>query len=51
VGDLRLKALRSDHFLPVVLGYTPNARVAEVGIDSMLNGVSTNSDIEQAPAP
>jgi len=51
VSDLRLKALRSDHFLPVVLGYTPSARVAEVGIDSMLNGLSPNSDTEQPPAP
>ena len=27
-SELRLQALRSDHFLPVVLGYTPSAREA-----------------------
>ena len=37
LDDLRLKALRCDHFLPVVLGYTPSARVAEVEVDTMLN--------------
>jgi MFS family permease len=36
VSDLRLKAMRSDHFLPVVLGYTPSAREAGAVVDSML---------------
>jgi MFS family permease len=36
-SDLRLKALGSDHFLPVVLGYTPSAREAGVAVDSMLD--------------
>lgn len=50
VSDLRLQALGSDHFLPVVLGYTPSARVADVGIDSMLNGSVPDSVSEQPPA-
>jgi predicted MFS family arabinose efflux permease len=36
-SELRLKALRSDHFLPVVLGYTPSSREAGVVMDSMLD--------------
>jgi MFS family permease len=36
-SDLRLKAMRSDHFLPVVLGYTPSAREAGSVVDSMLD--------------
>jgi hypothetical protein len=35
--ELRLQALRSDHFLPVVLGYTPSAREAGSAVDSMLD--------------
>ena len=37
ISRLRLKALRPDHFLPVVLGYTPSAREAGVAVDSMLD--------------
>jgi CRP-like cAMP-binding protein len=36
-SELRLQALRSDHFLPVVLGYTPSAREAGTAVDSMLD--------------
>ena len=36
-SELRLQALRSDHFLPVVLGYTPSAREAGTVVDSMLD--------------
>ena len=36
-SELRLKALRSDRFLPVVLGYTPSAREAGVVVESMLD--------------
>ena len=32
-SELRLQALRSDHFLPVVLGYTPSAREAGAVVD------------------
>jgi len=34
--QLRLQALRSDHFLPVVLGFTPSAREAGTAVDTML---------------
>jgi MFS family permease len=34
--ELRLHALGSDHFLPVVLGYTPSAVEAGTGVDTML---------------
>ncbi len=37
VTDLRLRALRSDHFLPAVLGYTPSAREAGTVVDAMLH--------------
>jgi MFS family permease len=33
-GELRLQALRSDQFLPLVLGFTPSAREAEVAVES-----------------
>lgn len=36
MSELRLKALRSDRFLPIVLGYPPSAREAEVVIDAMI---------------
>lgn len=35
--DLRLQALGSDHFLSVVLGYTPSAREATLGVDRLLD--------------
>ncbi len=35
-SKLQLQALRRDHFLPVVLGYTPSAREAGVVVDTML---------------
>ncbi|MFW5470045.1 MFS transporter [Knoellia sp. CPCC 206435] len=35
--DLRLRALPSDRFLPVVLGYAPSEREAGVAVDTMLN--------------
>ena len=44
---LRLKALRSDRFLPVVLGYTPSAREAGVVVDSMLDRFTPRDDPEQ----
>ena len=48
-SDLRLKALHSDRFLPVVLGYTPSAREAVVGVDSMLARFTPGDDLEQPP--
>jgi predicted MFS family arabinose efflux permease len=47
--DLHLKALRSDRFLPVVLGYTPSAREAGVAVDSMLDRFAPEDDLEQPP--
>jgi predicted MFS family arabinose efflux permease len=48
-SELRLKALRSDHFLPVVLGYTPSAREAGVVVDSMLDRFTPRDEPEQPP--
>ncbi|TCO49024.1 MFS transporter [Kribbella antiqua] len=48
-SELRLKALRSDRFLPVVLGYTPSAREAGVVVDSMLDHFTPRDDPEQPP--
>ncbi len=36
-SELRLQALTSDHFLPVILGYTPSAREAGTTVDTMLD--------------
>jgi MFS family permease len=46
---LRLKALRSDRFLPVVLGYTPSAREAGVTVDSMLDRFTPSGDPDRPP--
>ena len=48
-GELRLKALRADRFLPVVLGYTPSAREAGVVVDSRLDRFTPREDPEQPP--
>jgi CRP-like cAMP-binding protein len=49
-SELRLKALRSDRFLPVVLGYTPSAREAGAVVDSMLDRFTPRDDnLEQPP--
>jgi MFS family permease len=48
-SELRLQALRSDHFLPVVLGYTPSAREAGSVVDSMLDRFTPQDDVEQPP--
>ncbi|MFL6099835.1 MAG: MFS transporter [Actinomycetales bacterium] len=47
-SELRLKALSSDHFLPVVLGYTPSAREAGAVVDSMLVRFTPRDDSEGA---
>ncbi len=41
---LRLHALRSDRFLPVVVGYTPSAREAAVGVEELLRRWSPDGD-------
>lgn len=43
VDDLRLHALRSDQFLPAVLGFTPSAREAGAVVDSMLDRFTPRS--------
>ena len=48
-SELRLKALRSDRFLPIVLGYTPSAREAGVVVDSMLDRFTPRDDPEELP--
>ncbi|HET6918888.1 MAG TPA: MFS transporter [Jiangellaceae bacterium] len=35
--ELQLQALASDHFLPVVLGFTPSAREAGTAVDALLD--------------
>ena len=46
---LRLQALRSDHFLAVVLGYTPSAREAGTVVETMLDRYAPHDDPEQPP--
>ncbi|MGH3484116.1 MAG: MFS transporter [Nocardioidaceae bacterium] len=49
-SELRLQALRSEHFLPVVLGYTPSAREAQTVVDTMLDRYAPDDDnSEQTP--
>ena len=47
--DLRLQALRSEHFLPVVLGFTPSAREAQTVVDMMLDRYAPQDNSEQTP--
>ena len=35
--DIRLRGLGSDHFLAVVMGYTPSAAEATTGVDQLLD--------------
>jgi MFS family permease len=48
-SDLRLRALRSDGFLPVVLGYTPSAREAGAVVDSRLERFAPREDPDTPP--
>ncbi len=48
-SDLRLRALRSEGFLPVVLGYTPSAREAGAVVDSRLERFAPREDPETPP--
>jgi MFS family permease len=45
-NELRLQALRSDHFLPVVLGYTPSAVEAGTVVDTMLDRFTPHDQLE-----
>ncbi|HYO38887.1 MAG TPA: MFS transporter [Nocardioidaceae bacterium] len=48
-SELGLRALSSDRFLPVVLGYTPSAREAGMVVDSMLDRFTPSEDPERPP--
>jgi len=43
-SPLELRMLRSDQFLPVVVGYTPSAREAELAVDAELERYSPEPD-------
>ncbi len=45
-SELRLQALGSDHFLPVVIGYTPSAREAGAVVDTMLDRFTPRDSVE-----
>ena len=48
VDELRLQALSSDNFLPVVCGFTPSACKAGTSVDTMINR-STSRDHPEEP--
>ncbi|MCD2440737.1 MFS transporter [Agromyces sp. SYSU K20354] len=48
-SELRLRALSSDRFLPVVLGYTPSARQAASVVDDMLHRYEPKEPFEEPP--
>ncbi len=50
-SDVRLQALSCDHFLPVVLGYTPSAYEAGVVVDGMLDRYSPKGPPGPLPPP
>lgn len=50
VGALRLRALTSDRFLPVVLGYTPSARRAAADADDLLERFEPREPFDDPPA-
>ena len=49
-SELRLQALGSDRFLPVVLGYTPSAQQAATVVDDQLHRYEPRSRSEEPPA-
>lgn len=49
--DLRLQALDSDRFLPVVLGFTPSARAAGTAVDGMLERYEPKHPFGERPGP
>lgn len=48
-SDLRLQALGSDRFLPVVLGYTPSAQEAAAVVDDRLERYEPKEPFEEPP--
>ncbi|GAA3861872.1 hypothetical protein GCM10022381_02680 [Leifsonia kafniensis] len=49
-SELRLRALDSDRFLPVVLGYTPSAQQAEAVVGDLLERYEPKDPFEEPPA-
>ena len=49
-SELRLQALGSDRFLPVVLGYTPSAQEAAAVVDVMLDRYEPKEPFGEPPA-
>lgn len=50
--DVRLRALLSDRFLPVVLGFTPSAREAAIGVGVLLDRFAPEDpDADPSPTP
>ena len=49
-SELRLQALRSDRFLPVVLGYTPSAQQAAADVDELLDRYGPEESFGEPPA-
>jgi hypothetical protein len=49
--ELRLLALRSEVFLPVVLGFTPSATEAGTAVDAMLDRFTPEGGAEKGAAP
>ncbi|RXZ66958.1 MFS transporter [Agromyces albus] len=49
-SELRMQALGSDRFLPVVLGYTPSARQAATVVDDLLHRYEPKDPFGEPPA-
>jgi CRP-like cAMP-binding protein len=49
--DVRLRALPSDRFLPVVAGFTASAREAAVGVDRLLDRFAPTDLPREPPIP
>jgi CRP-like cAMP-binding protein len=50
-SDVRLRALTSDRFLPIVAGFTPSAREAAIGVDRLLDRFSPRDLPGEPPIP
>ena len=50
-SDVRLLGLLSDRFLPIVLGFTPSARQAALGVEEMLDRFDPEMPGPDPPAP
>lgn len=50
-SDVRLRALTSDRFLPVVAGFTASAQEATVGVDRLLDRFAPTDVLRDPPIP